>query len=203
MWRPALLFLLAAGAFGAVPAAAAEAPRDVFFERLAALCGQAFEGRIVSPPVEADRDFAGRRLAMQVRDCSENEIRIPFRVGADSSRTWVIRRQRELRHPFRVPAALAIGHDHRHEDGSADRLSGYGGVTVAEGTETRQEFPADRFSRELFESEGLSASTTNVWAVEVHPGRLFAYELRRPGRFFRVEFDLSRALELPADDGSN
>ena len=197
MLRPALLPLLAAGALGAVPAVAAGAPRDAFFARLSALCGQTFEGRIVSPPVEADRDFAGRRLVMEVRDCSENEIRIPFRVGEDDSRTWVIRRQAELRHPFRVPAALALGHDHRHEDGSEDRLSGYGGVTVAEGTEARQEFPTDRFSRELFEREGRSASTTNVWAVEVHPGRLFTYELRRPGRFFRVEFDLARPVEPP------
>jgi hypothetical protein len=34
----------------------------------------------------------------------------------------------------------------------------------------------------------------NVWAMEVHPARMFAYELRRPGRFFRVEFDLSRPV---------
>jgi len=35
---------------------------------------------------------------------------------------------------------------------------------------------------------------TNVWAVEVHPGKTYAYELRRPNRFFRVEFDLSKPL---------
>jgi hypothetical protein len=38
---------------------------------------------------------------------------------------------------------------------------------------------------------------TNVWAVEVEPGALFAYELRRPGRFFRVEFDLKRPIAPP------
>jgi hypothetical protein len=32
---------------------------------------------------------------------------------------------------------------------------------------------------------------TNVWAVEIVPGALFAYELRRPNRFFRIEADLS------------
>ncbi len=41
--------------------------------------------------------------------------------------------------------------------------------------------------------ENIAASTQNVWAMEAEPGRAFAYELRRPGRFFRVEFDLTRA----------
>jgi hypothetical protein len=30
--------------------------------------------------------------------------------------------------------------------------------------------------------------------MEVHPDRLFAYELRRPNRHFRVEFDLTRPV---------
>jgi hypothetical protein len=28
----------------------------------------------------------------------------------------------------------------------------------------------------------------------VHPGRVYAYELRRPNRYLRVEFDLTRPL---------
>ena len=188
MLRIAFLLL---STFGMGSAAAADAPPESFFSRLAALCGQAFEGRVVSPPVEADAAFAGRRLTMYVRDCSETEIRIPFRVGVDRSRTWVIRWQPELAHPS---ASLALGHDHRHEDGSEDRLSGYGGVTVAQGGASRQEFPADAFSKDLFRRENIPASVDNVWAVEVHPGRLFAYELRRPGRFFRVEFDLANPV---------
>lgn len=34
---------------------------------------------------------------------------------------------------------------------------------------------------------------SQFWALELQPEPLFAYELRRPGRFFRVEFDLTRA----------
>jgi hypothetical protein len=52
--------------------------------------------------------------------------------------------------------------------------------------------PGREFSKELFVRKNSSASVTNVWAMEAEPGRLFAYELRRPGRFFRVEFDLAR-----------
>lgn len=159
-------------------------PRDVFFARLTALCGSAFEGRIASPPVEADRDFGGKRLLMHVRDCSEDEIRIPFAVGDDRSRTWVIRRR----------PALSLHHDHRHADGSEDRLTLYGGTASAEGSESRQLFPADDYSRALFVRENIPQSANNVWALEVQPGATFAYELRRPGRFFRVEFDLGRPV---------
>lgn len=179
------LSLLALIAAGGINAASPQAPRDQFFSALGSLCGQAFEGRVVSPPVEADQAFAGQRLVMHVAQCGEEEIRIPFRVGEDRSRTWVIRRE---------DGALALSHDHRHEDGSEDPVSRYGGASVAEGSSARQEFPADRFSRDLFEREGLAASMTNVWAMEVHPGQMFAYELRRPGRFFRVEFDLTRPI---------
>ncbi len=170
-------------------------PQQAFFERLSALCGQAFDGRIASPPADADRDFAGQRLTMHVRDCSDSEIRIPFRVGDDRSRTWVIRRPAG---GSRGAALLSLSHDHRHGDGSEDRLSRYGGAATAAGTAGRQEFPADEFSRTLFARENIPQSATNVWALEVEPGAMFAYELRRPGRFFRVEFDLARPTPPPA-----
>ena len=156
--------------------------------RLLSLCGQSFEGKIASPPVESDAAFAGKRLVMHVRDCSPEEVRIPFHVGDDRSRTWVIRR---------TGTTLRLKHDHRHEDGSEDVLTQYGGDTVAPGTARRQEFPADEFSKALFVREKIPQSTTNVWAMEVEPGALFAYELRRPGRFFRVDFDLARPVPTP------
>ena len=76
-------------------------------------------------------------------------------------------------------------------------LTQYGGDTVDAGTARRQLFPADAFSRDLFLREGNSQSVTNVWAVEVAPAETFAYELRRPNRFFRVEFDLTRPVSPP------
>ena len=72
-----------------------------------------------------------------------------------------------------------------------------GGDTVAPGTAGRQEFPADAFSRDLFLRQGIPASTANVWAMEVEAGRMFAYELRRPDRYFRAEFDLTRPVTPP------
>jgi hypothetical protein len=153
-------------------------PQEAFMDNLLLLCGKTLEGRIVSPPVAADSDFAGKRLVAHVRDCSPSEFRIPFAVGEDRSRTWVITRS---------SSGLQLKHDHRHADGTEDKLSQYGGEAVRPGTPNRQEFPADQFSKDLFVREDLAVSTANVWAVETAPNFL-AYELRRPGRFFRVEF---------------
>jgi hypothetical protein len=178
-------FALASCATAPLPSGS---PQDAFFQHLSSLCGRSFEGRITSPAVEADASFAGRRLMMQVRDCSPNEIRIPFHVGDNRSRTWVI---------TRTATGLRLKHDHRHEDGTEDRLTQYGGDTVAPGTARRQEFPEDEYSRAMFVRENIPQSVTNVWALEVEPGEMFAYELRRPSRFFRVEFDLTRPVPAP------
>jgi hypothetical protein len=163
-------------------------PQDEFFRQLSALCGKAFEGRIASPPVSADASFAGKKLVMHVRDCSSDTIRIPVHVGEDRSRTWVVTRTAE---------GLRLKHDHRHKDGSPDVQTQYGGDTVISGTANRQEFPADAYSKELFVRGNIPQSAANVWAMEVWNSKLFAYELRRPSRFFRLEFDLSRPAPAP------
>jgi hypothetical protein len=159
-------------------------PADAFFERLRGLCGKSFAGRVVTTD-PADAAFAGKPLVMRVADCSDSQVRIPFAVGEDRSRTWVV---------TRTDNGLRLKHDHRHEDGAEDELSQYGGDTDTPGSAARQAFPADAFSRTLFLAKGNPASVDNVWAMEVHPGATFAYELRRPNRFFRVEFDLSKPL---------
>jgi len=183
-WLPILCILLS----GCATASAEQSAEDLFFRRLHDLCGQAFEGRVVSPTVAADAAFAGKRLVMHVRDCRRDEVRIPFHVGEDRSRTWIV---------TRAATGLKLKHDHRHSDGTEDRLTQYGGNRITQGTARRQEFPADEDSKTLFLREGIAASTANVWAVEVEPGRTFAYELRRPGRFFRAEFDLARPIAPP------
>lgn len=183
---------LVAGATALALAACASAPAPVspqaqFFANLRALCGQSFEGRVVTTDA-ADASFASERLVMQVRECSDDEIRVPFHVGENRSRTWVI---------TPTGAGLRLKHDHRHEDGTEDTLTQYGGDTANAGTAERQEFPADQFSQTLFVTNNIPQSVTNVWAVEVHPGRMYAYELRRPNRHFRVEFDLTRPVAAP------
>ncbi|MCV0416348.1 MAG: hypothetical protein DI552_14510 [Brevundimonas sp.] len=175
--------VLTAAAAGAAQAQT-PAAQDAFMGRLNALCGQRFEGRVVTTD-PADAGFANQRLLMQVRDCSAQEVRIPFWVGPDRSRTWVV---------TRTQTGLRLKHDHRHDDGSPHVLHWYGGDTASAGTAERQEFPVDAESIALFNANDASVSTTNVWAMEVRPGQTFAYELRRANRRFRVEFDLTKPV---------
>ena len=189
-----LKYIIALSAFALTSCATPSAPPSDTFDRLAALCGKAFEGRIASPVVPADASFAGKRLVMHVRSCSPTEIRIPFHVGDDRSRTWVI---------TRTDAGLRLKHDHRHRDGSEDKITQYGGNSTTPASATRQTFPADLFTKSLLIREGNTAGAANIWAIELN-ATTFAYELRRPNRFFRVDFDLSRPVVAPPPPwGSN
>lgn len=164
-------------------------PADAFVAAIARHCGRAYAGRITAnEPATPNDPFAGKTLVMHVRDCAPGELRIPFHVGDDHSRTWIVTRTGD---------GLRLKHDHRHEDGSADVLTMYGGDTVALGSAIRQEFPVDADSRALFEREGLEASVGNTWAIEIDPDAKFVYELARPGRLFRVEFDLTEPVPIP------
>lgn len=169
---------------------AATASADLFFDNVARLCGRAFAGRIVAdtPPPSGADPFAGKPLVMHVRECDATRIRIPFFVGDDRSRTWVL---------TRTGSGLRLKHDHRHPDGSEDAVTMYGGDSAGEGSTLRQTFPVDAESRAMFDREGRSVSNTNVWAMEIEPGRVFVYELSRPQRLFRVEFDLTRPVPAP------
>ena len=196
--KPAMVLLIGSLLAGcattaptAVPTTAAVAAADAFMASLRALCGKAYAGRVAidTPPSPGNNAFAGKALVMHVRDCSADTIRIPFHVGDDRSRTWVI---------TRTEAGLRLKHDHRHADGSADAVTQDGGDTRDPGSATRQAFPVDAESVAMFEREGLAASVNNTWAIDVEPGTRFVYELSRPGgRLFRVEFDLGKSVPLP------
>ena len=171
---------------GCAPKPVSTAPADAFMARLASLCGKAFAGRVVTND-PADAAFAGKPLVMHVAACEPGRVRVPFHVGEDRSRTWML---------TRTAAGIRLKHDHRHDDGTSDKLTMYGGDTVGPGTATRQEFPVDAESIALFRSLNAERSVTNIWAMEADGAR-FAYELRRPGRHFRVEFDLTQPVSPP------
>lgn len=177
-------------ASGAANAVQTGEPADVFFRNLSTLCGKAFAGRVeVDRPTPAGMSpFAGKRLIMHVRECTADTIRIPLVVGDDRSRTWVLTRTQQ---------GLRLEHDHRHSDGREDPVSMYGGDGTSDGTAVRQVFPADEASKAMFAREDRAVSITNVWAMEIEPGDRFVYELSRPGRLFRVEFDLTRPVKPP------
>src|SRR5688500_19222111 len=186
-----LSLLLAACASVAPPDAVGGTPADAFFAALSSACGKAYAGRVITnlPRPTGPDPFEDRPLVMHVRECSSDVLRIPFHVGDDHSRTWVV---------SRTGTGLRLKHDHRHQDGSPDVLTLYGGDSRTQGSASRQEFPVDAESVALFERQGSHASVTNTWAMEVVPGQSFVYERSRPGgRLFRVEFDLSAPVPVP------
>ena len=62
------------------------------------------------------------------------------------------------------------------------------------GSATVQDFHADALTAEL-----VPTAATNIWTVEIVPGEMFAYALRRTesDRRFRVEFDLTNPIDTP------
>lgn len=182
MNKLSVLLALALGGCAGVNAPAA--PADEFFERMSTLCGKSFGGKMVAGN-ESDASFATADLQAHARECSAREIRIAFDVGEDRSRTWII---------TRTDSGLRLKHRHVLKDGTEDPVSQYGGDTASAGTPSRQEFPVDEFSKAMFSKEGRAVSNTNVWAFEIDPGKALVYELARPGRLFRVSFDLGQPL---------
>ena len=108
-----VLAILAFAALQGCASVVPNEPADAFMASLQSLCGKAFEGRVVTAD-PADASFSGKRLVMHVRECSPGELRIPFHVGEDRSRTWIV---------TRTASGLRLKHDHRHADGSPDELT--------------------------------------------------------------------------------
>ena len=188
----ALLLFALAGCATTLPAAD---PQAAFMASLAQHCGKAYPGRLVSTD-PADADLVGKPMIVHFRACSANRMEIPFHVGTanggwNRSRTWII---------TRTGTGLRLKHDHRHEDGSIDKVTQYGGDTASPGTPGQQIFPVDAESIATFRAQGLGASVTNSWIVGID-ARTYAYALRRPdgpaSRNFRVEFDLTQPVAPP------
>ncbi len=153
-----------------------------FWESLQSLCGKSYEGQLVLP--EKDEQFGGKRLVMHVRYCSDTLIKIPFFVGEDKSRTWVLTLENDR---------ILLKHDHRHKDGTEDEITMYGGETTNTGQSSLQIFPADEETKRL-----IPAASSNVWWISIGDG-IFTYNLRRLGtvRVFKVVFDINVEIENP------
>ncbi|MBL8519014.1 MAG: hypothetical protein JNM76_18790 [Betaproteobacteria bacterium] len=129
------------------------------------LCGARFEGESVLPRDPGD-SFAGKKLVATLATCGESEIRVPFAVGEDRSRTWLI---------TRTPNGLQLKHDHRHADGTPDKITMYGGLARAGGSADQQAFAADAHTAKL-----IPEAATNVWTLTLFPdGQSLTYYLER------------------------
>ncbi|MVX35096.1 hypothetical protein [Myroides sp. LoEW2-1] len=155
------------------------APKQ-FLNSLSQLCGTAYKGKIVSTSVP--EDFKDKELLMYVMECNSDQVKIPFFVGDDLSRTWIFTLKGER---------LELKHDHRKEGGVADEITMYGGTTTNTGTNNIQFFPADQQTVDL-----LAPTAGNVWYVTVDEFK-FTYNLKRVDKesAFSVEFDLTAPVQ--------
>ena len=141
--------------------------QDAFFQQVSSLCGARFVGQSVFPedPGEAWRN---KVLVAHIESCTADEIRIPFIVGDDHSRTWVLRR---------VEGGIQLKHDHRHADGTPDKVTMYGGKTQSAGSHLSQSFPADTYTADL-----IPEASTNEWFLSFNKDSSeLTYYLERNG----------------------
>ena len=148
-----------------------------FFDTVKQHCGKTYYGKTTFPE-DPNHDFAGKTLEMHIKDCSENEIRIPFKVGEDTSRTWII---------SKTDKGLLFKHDHRHKDGTPDKITMYGGYADNKGSQNSQSFPADQHTAAL-----IPAAKTNVWQLTFDvANKKFTYYLERNNQpRYKAEFKL-------------
>lgn len=158
------------------------ATQEAFWNELLAHCGKAYPGTLEAKPAPAD--FAGKELKMYVMSCDENTIKIPFYVGEDRSRTWVLTKTTD---------GILLKHDHRLENGSKDEITMYGGLTSNGGAANVQYFPADQETTDL-----IPDASANLWWVTIDKSH-FSYNLRRvtTPNLFTVVFDLGKPVETP------
>jgi hypothetical protein len=139
-----------------------------FFNHIKQLCGARFEGVSVFPEDPGDA-FRDKTLVAIVESCGDEVIRIPFHVGEDKSRTWIL---------TRVANGLELKHDHRHADGTPDEVTMYGGTTVSPGTALSQSFPADDYTAKL-----IPEAATNEWSLTLTTdSNGMTYYLERHGK---------------------
>jgi hypothetical protein len=155
----------------------------IFWEQLQKHCGMAYAGTINE---EANSgDFKDKQLIMHFRSCEKGKIRIPFMIGDNRSRTWVLTLENDR---------ILLKHDHRHQDGTEEEVSWYGGRTTNQGSASMQVFPADEETQKR-----IPAAFGNIWWITID-AQFFTYNLRRIGtdRLVSVKFDLTNPISIPA-----
>lgn len=154
--------------------------RELFFERLKAFDGQTVEGETDLILGSANDEMANAKLVLRFQTHSDKEIRVPFQVDENFSRTWILTRSDE---------GLLLKHDHRQPDGTPDEVTNYGGWATSDGTAARQFFLADEETRKLFPH----ADDTAGWSLEIAPeqDRLLYFVTNKSEVRYRAVFDLS------------
>jgi hypothetical protein len=152
-----------------------------FMNNIATLCGQSFYGREVY--VQPGREsWANKILFMSVALCEDSRIHIPFHIDDDKSRTWMLMTDK---------GKLRFRHDHRHEDGTPEDQTLYGGYSDGSGDAFKQYFPADDYTRNL-----LTDTLERQWNIVLSEDlSKMSYQLQYRGEIvFMADFDLTSPI---------
>ena len=155
-----------------------------FLANVRELCGNTYLGEPVYPLDDPEHPFYNQPILLSFSVCKEDRVFMPLQVGENTSRTWQLTLSDE---------GLLLKHDHRHEDGTPEDLSMYGGFATDKGTALSQFFPADKETAEM-----LPEASTNVWNMVIHPDEgIFEYILHRHGNLrFHAVIDISEPIEM-------
>ncbi|MEK6962821.1 MAG: hypothetical protein AABX70_00230 [Nanoarchaeota archaeon] len=153
--------------------------KDKFWESLEKLCSQTYLGVVTQDNMNK---LTGSEMTIHVSHFNSQEIHVSVQVGNDYSRAWVLRN---------LGSHLDLRHVHVYEDGQEESRSQYGGSSALNGTESKQEFPADALTSRM-----IPGSDHHVWAIAIEPGRTLSYSLSNSStkRYVEIRFDISRPL---------
>jgi len=154
-----------------------------FMKNIESHCGKSFYGKVLFP-VNPEAPFNVETVYMVFESCTEEGARMPFIPGNDMSGTWVLTVKED---------GLLFKYDHRHDDGTPEDISMYGGYADNTGTALMQNFPADEETALM-----IPEATTNVWTFQFNEDFTeFHYILKRHNALrFHVVFDLTSPREI-------
>ncbi|MDX9847044.1 MAG: hypothetical protein RBT74_08690 [Tenuifilaceae bacterium] len=159
----------------------AETHQKAFLKNLASLCGKSFQGRETFTK-EGRNSWAHMKFVMHVTVCDEDKVYIPFHLDEDRSRTWMFIMEKE---------GLRFRHDHRHEDGTPEDQTLYGGYADSTGTAFKQSFPWDEYTQKTL-ADGVERKWNVVLAEDLSTMK---YQLEYGGELvFEAEFDLTQPI---------
>lgn len=153
---------------------------ETFFSNMQELCGNSYYGEVVHPSTPPD-GFEGQLVA-HFTDCGEDYMNIPFHVGENESRTWMLSME---------SGSLLFKHDHRYPDGTPEELTNYGGWAEGGHSSMMQRFPAD--DETIAMRDNLRS---HIWVLEISDDfSTFSYSLYLyENLYFRADFDLSNPI---------
>ena len=153
-----------------------------FLANLAGLCGNSYRGKeTYSAP--GRESWSNKDFVIHVTVCEYDRVHIPFHLDQDRSRTWMFLAEEN---------GLRFRHDHRHEDGTPDDPTMYGGYADGTGTGYIQRFPADKYTKDL-----LADTLNREWRVVLAEDMSsLTYELHYSRQLmFAAGFDLTSPIK--------